>query len=244
MLLHSQRSSSSRWFSPWIIAVVAAFVLGLYLGAVNNFRKGALGSFGGTAVVRTRSDRAAAAAYNGGAVAGSKKRSRYEDGDEEDIDDPSFEAEDEEDTDSSDSPRTRKSRSKKSKSSKSSKKTSKKSGSKKSSKKVQEEEQQEEEGAGSDGESGGDEGKPSAPGKMGVVEAPPKPDTGAVHSVRFHDGQTIQVYPHIDHGAGGRNWWPSVDAGWEGDTLQAMRFFLTKAREQGKKPIQIDFGAF
>jgi hypothetical protein len=39
-----------------------------------------------------------------------------------------------------------------------------------------------------------------------------------------------QVYPHIDHGAGGNNWWNTVPGGWELDTLQAMRFFHEQAK--------------
>ena len=52
-----------------------------------------------------------------------------------------------------------------------------------------------------------------------------------------------QVYPHIDHGAGGNNWWNTVPGGWEMDTLQAMRYFHEQAKKAGRRSIQIDFGA-
>lgn len=85
-------------------------------------------------------------------------------------------------------------------------------------------------------------------GLLSAADAPPKPDWGDPHEVRYYDGHTIKVYPHIDHGAGGVNWWPVVSGGWELDTLQAMKFFieLHKARVagSGKASIQIDFGCW
>ena len=52
------------------------------------------------------------------------------------------------------------------------------------------------------------------------------------------------MYPHIDHGAGGNNWWNTVPGGWELDTLQAMRFFHEQAKAAGRRSIQIDFGCW
>lgn len=250
MLLRTHQSSASRWLSPWLIAVCAAFILGAYLGSVNTWRKNALGAFGGTNAVRSKGDRSTAAAYSGGMVAGARgKKRRFNEADEvEPADDPAFEGseeEEEENTDTTETPRTRKGGKKSSSKGRSSSKKSKKTSSKKKAPPKEEEggEDEEEGQQGGNAEAGGVTGA-VAGAKMGVVEAPPKPDSGAPHPVRFHDGQVIQVFPHIDHGAGGRNWWPSVDAGWEGDTLQAMRFFLTKHKEKnpGKKSIQIDFG--
>lgn len=85
-------------------------------------------------------------------------------------------------------------------------------------------------------------------GLLSAADAPPKPDWGDPHEVRYYDGHTIKVYPHIDHGAGGVNWWPVVSGGWELDTLQAMKFFIELHRDRvagtGKKSIQIDFGCW
>jgi nucleoid-associated protein YgaU len=57
--------------------------------------------------------------------------------------------------------------------------------------------------------------------------APPKP-AGAPYKVKYYDGNSVTIYPHADLGQGGSDWWPSVESGWEKDSLQTIRTLLTK----------------
>lgn len=53
-----------------------------------------------------------------------------------------------------------------------------------------------------------------APRAIGGADAsppPPKPDVADTMSVKFYDGNTVTVYPHLDRGQSGANWWPSVE---------------------------------
>ena len=38
----------------------------------------------------------------------------------------------------------------------------------------------------------------------------------------------MTVNPHLDLGQGGSDWWPSVESGWEKDSLQTIHTLLTK----------------
>ena len=46
--------------------------------------------------------------------------------------------------------------------------------------------------------------------------------------VKYYDGNSVSVYPHRDQGQAGANWWPSVEHGWEKDSLQAIHTLLLK----------------
>jgi hypothetical protein len=73
--------------------------------------------------------------------------------------------------------------------------------------------------------------------------APPKPD-GATRSVTFFDGNTVNVYPHIDQGSGNADWWGAVTAGWETDSLHAIKLFLQLKRKTQKHVVEVDFGCW
>lgn len=57
--------------------------------------------------------------------------------------------------------------------------------------------------------------------------APTKP-SGTPYKVKYYDGNSVTVFPHADLGQGGNDWWPSVESGWEKDSLQTIRTLLTK----------------
>jgi len=73
--------------------------------------------------------------------------------------------------------------------------------------------------------------------------APPKPD-GATRSVTFFDGNTVNVYPHVDQGSGNADWWGAVTAGWETDSLHAIKLFLQLKRKTQKHVVEVDFGCW
>ena len=57
---------------------------------------------------------------------------------------------------------------------------------------------------------------------------PPLAANTASMQVKFYEGNAVTVFSHPDLGQGGANWWPSVEHGWEKDSLQAIRTLLTR----------------
>ena len=73
-----------------------------------------------------------------------------------------------------------------------------------------------------------------------VSDGPPPPvPAGAPTTVTFADGTAVQVYPHAHY-----DWWPTVEGGWELDSLRAIKLFLELRRSRAGRVVEIDFGCW